>query len=51
MNLDASRSWTGATSGGSAHSHTLEGDTAANVTADGTETRVLNKALVPVIKY
>ena len=51
VNLDASRTWTGTTSGGSAHSHTLGGDTAPNITADGTETRVLNKALVPVIKY
>jgi microcystin-dependent protein len=50
-NIDASRSWTGATSAGSPHSHTLSGDTAPNVTEEGTETRVLNKALVPVIKY
>lgn len=51
INLDASRSWTGATSAGSPHSHTLSGDTAPNVTEEGIETRVLNKALVPVIKY
>jgi microcystin-dependent protein len=49
--FDASRSWTGATSAGSPHSHTLSGDTAPNVTEEGIETRVLNKALVPVIKY
>ena len=51
FSFDASRSWTGATSVGSPHSHTLSGDTAPNVTEEGAETRVLNKALVPVIKY
>lgn len=51
--LDASRSWTGYTSGGSAHTHSLNGlSTQNNTTASGsTETRVLGKMLVPIIKY
>ena len=50
--FDASNSWTGTTSGGSAHSHSFTGTTNENATAEGTtETRVLNKMLVPVIKY
>ena len=50
--FDASRSWEGATSGGSSHTHSLDGlSTSNNVPASGTETRVLNKMLVPVIKY
>lgn len=50
--FDASSSWTGTTSGGSAHSHTFAGITDENTTISGeNETRVLNKMLVPVIKY
>jgi hypothetical protein len=49
--INAANGWTGATSAGSPHTHTLSGDTAPNVTEDGVETRVLNKAMVPVIKY
>lgn len=53
IEFQASRSWTGVTSGGSAHSHTLSGHTEANEVDDPeiTETRVLNKMLVPVIKF
>lgn len=51
--FDASRSWTGVTSGGSAHTHSLDGlSTSNNSTGtSSTENRVLNKMLVPVIKY
>ena len=50
--FNASSSWEGYTSGGSAHTHSLDGIvTANNVPDSGTETRVLNKMLVPVIKY
>lgn len=50
--FDAARSWTGTTSGGSAHTHSLEGSIAENTTASGTnETRVLNKMLIPIIKF
>ena len=48
--FDASRTWTGNTSGGSPHSHTLSGNTGSNAEV-GTETRVINKMLVPIIKY
>ena len=52
ISLNSDGGWTGTTSGGSAHSHTLTGNTDENTTASGTsETRVLNKMLVPVIKY
>ena len=52
VDFKASRSWTGTTSGGSAHSHTLSGNTGNNTNASGSnETRVLNKMLVPVIKW
>jgi microcystin-dependent protein len=52
-NLDASRAWTGETSGGSAHSHSLSGlYTSNNSTGTASnENRVLNKMMVPVIKY
>lgn len=50
LSFKASNSWTGKTSGGSAHSHPLAGDTGVNGT-EGAETRVRNKALVPIIKY
>lgn len=51
--FDASRSWVGTTSGGSAHSHSLEGLATSNNSTGTTsnENRVLNKMLVPVIKY
>ena len=51
--FDASRSWTGATSGGSAHTHSLEGLYTSNSSTgtDSNENRVLNKMMVPVIKY
>ena len=51
--FDASRSWSGTTSGGSAHSHSLNGISTGN-NSTGTssnENRVLNKMMVPVIKY
>ena len=51
INFNASKSWTGSTSEGSPHSHTLTGNTGANAVEDGNETRVKNKALVPIIKY
>lgn len=45
-------SWSGETSGGSAHAHSLEGLSTANNTTDASgETRVLNKMMVPIIKY
>ena len=48
----ASRSWTGATANENAtHTHPLTGHTGSNVVASGTETRVLSKMLVPIIKY
>ena len=47
----ASRTWSGVTSGGSAHSHVISGNTQQNATVEGTENRVLNKMLVPIIKF
>lgn len=48
--IDAeSSNWSGATSGGSAHSHTLSGVTAENSSTE--ETRVLGKMLIPIIKF
>ena len=51
--MDASRSWEGSTSGGSAHTHSLDGlYTSNNSTGTSSnENRVLNKMMVPVIKY
>lgn len=51
--FDASRSWTGVTGAGTAHSHVISGNTQQNTAAEEgtTETRVLNKMLVPVIKF
>lgn len=44
--------WSGVTSGGSAHSHVISGNTQQNTVEVGTtETRVLNKMLVPIIKF
>ena len=52
LNLNAENNISGTTSGGSAHSHTLTGQTAENTTSSGTaETRVLNKMLIPIIKF
>ena len=51
VDFKASRTWVGNTSAGSPHSHPLTGNTAPNATVDGTENRVLNKMLVPIIKY
>lgn len=46
------KNWTGNTAGGSAHTHSLNGlTTQNNIPASGTETRVLNKMMVPVIKF
>ena len=51
--FSAARTWTGSTSGGSAHTHSLDGlSTSNNSTGTSSnENRVLNKMLVPVIKY
>lgn len=50
--FNAANSWTGNTSGGSPHSHNFSGTTDENVTLEDTiETRVINKMLVPIIKY
>lgn len=51
IGFEASRTWTGETSGGSPHSHALTGNTSANATDESKENRVKNMALVPVIKY
>ena len=53
VSFQASRTWSGATSGGSPHDHVFSGTTNDNEVEDPevTETRVLNKMLVPVIKY
>jgi microcystin-dependent protein len=53
ITLDASQTWEGSTSGGSEHTHSLDGLTTSN-NSTGTasnENRVLNKMMVPVIKY
>ena len=48
--MDASQTWTGQTSAASSpHNHTYSGTTANN--AAGAENRVVNKMLVPVIKF
>ena len=52
LSFDASKSWTGVTSAGSAHRHSLTGATIENTNRYNTsETTVLNKRLIPVIKY
>ena len=49
---EGAKNWSGVTSGGSSHTHSLAGlSTSNNVPASGTETRVLSKMLVPIIKY
>ena len=49
VSFAASNSWSGATSSEQSHTHTLTGTTAAN--AEDQENCVINKALVPIIKY
>lgn len=53
VKFQASRSWSGSTSGGTAHTHSLNGMSTANNSTGSvsSENRVLNKMLVPVIKY
>ena len=49
VGFQASRSWSGTTSGGSAHNHSISGTVGNN--AEGAENRVVNKMLIPVIKF
>lgn len=53
VSFDAKNSWSGSTSEGTAHSHSLDGlSTGNNSTGTSSnETRVLNKMLIPIIKY
>ena len=53
IQFNAANSWTGTTSAGSSHTHSLNGLSTANNSTGTTsnETRVLNKMLVPMIKY
>ena len=49
IGFDASRSWTGHTSAGTPHRHYINTETQDN--SGDSETRVLNKMLVPIIKW
>lgn len=51
FNFDASRSWTGTTSGGSSHSHTLSGNTNYNSVGTTDKNEVDHITMVPIIKY
>lgn len=49
ITFTASQGWTGSTSPESSHTHNLEGETATN--SEKYENTVINKAMVPIIKY